>query len=186
MSTAGKLAVSAACMLLSPLLSADTIDATDPAGLVSIIRDLGYRAALESDEVGDPMIRSSVGGTEFAILFFGCAKGKQCRSLLFKVGYDLDDGTTLDVINDWNATKLFGRAYLDEEADPWLELSVNTYGGVNRLNFEDTYDWWESSSRSSKTTSVTDGVPCCGTPCRARAETTAAGGPDLKGARLAR
>lgn len=133
----------AACMLFVPTLSAETIDATDPDRIVSLIQELGYRAALEVDEIGDPMIRSSVGGTEFVLYFYGCKRSRNCKSMLFKVGYDLDEGTTLDIVNDWNATKLFGRAYLDDEADPWLELSVNTYGGVSQLNFEDTYDWWE-------------------------------------------
>lgn len=143
MRIADKLAVSAVFALLAPVLCAGTVDATDPAELVSIIQELGYRGVLEVDDAGDPMIRSSVGGTEFTILFHGCEDGNECRSLLFRVGYDLPDGTTVEVVNDWNATKLFGRAYLDEESDPWLELTMNTYGGVSRLNFEDTFDWWE-------------------------------------------
>ena len=143
MKVAAKLGVLAACTALAPALSAETVDATDPGKLVSIIQELGYRAVLETDSVGDPMIRSSAGGTSFSILFFGCTNGKACRTLLFKAGYDLDSGTTLDVVEAWNEGTLYGRAYLDDEADPWLELSVNMHGGVSRQNFEDTYDWWE-------------------------------------------
>jgi hypothetical protein len=138
-----KLGLLAACSALASPLLADAVDATDPEALVSVIQTLGYRAILDSDSVGDPMIRSSVGGTDFVIYFFGCTDGEGCKSLLFKVGYDLEDGTMLDVINDWNEETLFGRAYLDDEADPWLEMSINMDGGVSRRNFEDNYDWWE-------------------------------------------
>ena len=131
------------CCMLVPAWAAQTVDATDPAELVSIIQALGYRAVLDTDDTGDPMIRSSTGGTDFSIYFYGCTDNTDCKSLLFKAGYDLDDGTTLEVIDDWNETILFGRAYLDDEADPWLEMPVNMDGGVSRRNFEDNYDWWE-------------------------------------------
>ena len=89
----------------------DLVDATDPKALVRIIEDLGYRADLEVDSEGDPLIRSSVGG----------------------------------VINRWNATRLFGRAYLDEVMDPWIELVLNLQGGVTRAQFESTFEWWGTS-----------------------------------------
>lgn len=133
----------AACAALASPLSAETVDATDPEKLVAVIQDLGYRASLGSDGIGDPMIGSSVGGVEFGIYFYGCTKGERCKSLLFTVGYDPEAGTTLDVVEAWNERTLFGRAYLDEEGDPWLEMPVNMFGGVSRENFEDAYDWWE-------------------------------------------
>jgi hypothetical protein len=122
------------------------IDGTDPARLVNIIQDLGYRATLEEDAQGDPMIRSSVGGTQFALVFYGCSEQHDgCQILLFKAGYELNDKVGMDVINQWNATRLFGRAYLDDVSDPWLELVLNMQGGVTRAQFEKTFEWWETS-----------------------------------------
>lgn len=123
--------------------NAESVDATDPAQLTQVIQDLGYRAQLKTDNTGDPMITSSVAGTEFSILFYGCTDNAACKVLLFKVGYDLPLGTTDQTINAWNADNLFGRAYLDDEDDPWLEMPVNMDGGISRANFEDTFDWWE-------------------------------------------
>ena len=122
---------------------AENVDATDPAKLVSIVQSLGYRASLDRDNVGDPMIRSSASGTDFIIYFDGCDDGAACKSLLFKVGYDLTEGTTLEAVNEWNKQTLFGRAYLDDENDPWLEMSVSLDGGVTEENFADHFDWWE-------------------------------------------
>ena len=119
------------------------IDATDPGRIATAILSLGYRAKLGEDGVGDPMITSSVGGLDFNIYFYGCTDHSACKRLLFKIGYDLADGTTWEVINDWNASKLFGRAYTDDESDPWLEMPVNLDGGVSQFNFEDTFDWWQ-------------------------------------------
>jgi len=124
---------------------AQTLDATDPAKLVSVIRELGYHATLDRDDVGDPMIRSNANGTNFTIQFYGCDAGAACKWLLFRVGYDLAEGTTLAAMNDWNAKALFGRAYLDDEHDPWLEMMVTLDGGVTRENFADIVDWWDVS-----------------------------------------
>lgn len=122
------------------------VDATNPTQLVDIIQEMGYRAKLEVDGDGDPMIRSSVGGTQFAVVFYGCSEQHdQCKILLFKAGYELDKKVGIDVINQWNATRLFGRAYLDEVNDPWIELVLNVNGGVTREQFETTFEWWESS-----------------------------------------
>jgi hypothetical protein len=122
------------------------VDGSDPAALVDIIQDLGYRATLEVDGEGDPLIRSSVGGTQFALVFYGCSELHDgCQILLFKAGYELNDKVGMDVINQWNATRLFGRAYLDDVSDPWIELVLNMQGGVTRTQFEKTFEWWETS-----------------------------------------
>lgn len=136
----GMIAVGAACAAPAP---AQVVDATEPDRLVEIIQALGYRAQLTTDEVGDPMISSSVSGTDFTIFFYGCEDNAACKLLLFRVGYDLPEGTTLEVVNAWNKNEVVGRAHLDEENDPWLEMVVNMDGGVSRANFEDTFDWWE-------------------------------------------
>lgn len=120
------------------------LDATDPERIADAIRDLGYRAKLETEDDSNAAIYSSVGGTEFVIQFLSCDDGvKECRVLLFRAGYDLDEGTTLEVVEEFNEQTLIGRAFLDDENDPWIEFAVNLYGGVTRKNFGDTFDWWE-------------------------------------------
>lgn len=120
------------------------LDATDPERIAATIQDLGYRARLEIEDDKNTTIYSSVGGTEFVIQFLSCDNGfAECKVLLFKVGYDLADGTSLETVETFNEQTIIGRAYLDDENDPWLEFSVNLYGGVTRTNFEDTFDWWE-------------------------------------------
>ena len=133
---------------VAPVASADElVDAANPERMVAILRGLGHPAQLDRDEVGDPLIRSEVSGTRFAILFYGCDETRHddCNFLLFRVGYDLAEGLELERINEWNATELVGRAFRDEVNDPWLELAWNLDGGVTARNFESTIAWWEAA-----------------------------------------
>lgn len=131
--------------MVQSAFSEENVSAANPDHLAAVIQDLGYRARLDVDDIGDPIIYSSVGGTDFSIQFYGCDDdtNDDCKVLLFRVGYDLEDGTNLKAVNTWNENALVGRAYIDAERDPWLEWAVNTLGGVSRDSFEDTYDWWE-------------------------------------------
>ena len=38
--------------------------------------------------------------------------------------------------------KKFGKAYLDQDGDPRLEMTVNLDYGVTQRNLDDTFDWW--------------------------------------------
>ncbi len=73
----------------------------------------------------------------------GCTKNKLCQSLHFGAGYDLTDGTTIGLIESWNEEQRFASAYPDDEDDPFLQMDVNTEGGVTRENFEKTFDLWQ-------------------------------------------
>lgn len=146
--TALTAALLSSATLFTPAASADElVDAADPARMVSILRGLGHPAQLDTDEVGDPLIRSEVAGTRFAILFYGCDQTRHdgCNFVLFRVGYDLAEGLDLERINEWNATELLGRAFRDDVNDPWLELAWNLDGGVTARNFESTIAWWEAA-----------------------------------------
>lgn len=139
-----KIAAAASTILAVVPASSETLDASDPERLARVIQELGYRARLDVDGVGDPLILSSAAGIDFAIYFFGCTDGEACSTLLFKAGFDLANGMTLEAVEAWNEEVLYGRVYLDDENDPWIELAVNLFGGVTRENFEDTFDWWET------------------------------------------
>jgi hypothetical protein len=133
------------CAAVAEIAAAQTlIDAENPADLVAMIQALGFQARLDEDNVGDPLIRSSAGGGEFSIYFYGCTDNKRCQSLQFSAGYDLDDGTTHAVVDEWNEIKRFASAYLDDEDDPFLQMDINTAGGITRQNFENSFELWQT------------------------------------------
>ena len=108
-----------------------------------ILQDLGYRAQLEVDNVGDPLISSTASGYKFRVLFYDCENGKGCNSIQFWAGFDTDEPGDIAEMNQWNAEKRFGKAYIDDENDPIIEMHYNIAGGVTRDNIEDILEWWE-------------------------------------------
>jgi hypothetical protein len=104
----------------------------------------GYGAEVSTDKSGDPIIRSSADGSGFSVLFYGCDEETRCASIQFTAGFNLRDGTTLEAINDWNRNKRFGKAYLDEENDPFLEYDIDLERGATTEAIENAFDVWLS------------------------------------------
>ena len=124
---------------------AQMVRAQDPGSIVAALQASGYAAKLGTDRVGDPMITSGVAGTNFQIFFYNCTDHRACATVQFHSAYDLRTPVTLDRINEWNQNKRFGRAFLDKESDPVLEMDVDLDdGGLSRLLFIDNVEFWAS------------------------------------------
>ena len=124
---------------------AQMVRAQDPGTLVRALQKEGFSAKLGVDKVGDPMITSGVSGTTFQIFFYNCTDHKACATVTFHAGYDLKTNIGLDKINEWNRGKRFGRAYLDKENDPILEMDVDLDdGGLSQALFIDNVQFWTS------------------------------------------
>ncbi len=122
---------------------AGEITADDPAAVMKAMQDYGFVATMETDSDGDPKIVARVSRTKFRVYFFGCEANKDCASLHFRAGYDLDGTLSALKVNEWNREKRFTKAYIDDEGDPFMEMDINLdYDGVGAKNFEDTLDWW--------------------------------------------
>ena len=119
------------------------IDGRDVPAIMNVFLEEGYRVTLSRDSGGDPMLTGKIQGTPYYVYFYGCDDANaNCSAVQFKAGYDLAQGLALDQVNDWNRKMRFGKVYLDEEQDPFLELDVNLLYGVSDANFADTIDWW--------------------------------------------
>lgn len=132
----------AGLLLFAVPATAQVVTASDPRSVAFALQDLGYRAEVTTDNVGDPKIRSAIDGTNYSIYFYGCENNRDCRWIQFSTGFDLSKGTTLASMNEWNRTKLFGEATLDDENDPHISYFVTLDGGMSRPIFDDTVDWW--------------------------------------------
>lgn len=121
------------------------VQAQDPGTVVRALQQGGYAARLGTDKVGDPMITSGVSGTTFQIFFYNCTDHKACATVQFHSGYKAPAPVSLERINEWNRSQRFGRAYLDKENDPILEMDVDLDdGGVSHLLFIDNVEFWAS------------------------------------------
>lgn len=124
----------------APLQAAPLVDASDPERLMQLARGFGS-ASLERDDYGDPLITGRIDGYKYGIYFYGCAQNRQCNDVQFAAAWG-GHQVSWQTINDWNRTKRYGKAYLDQDGDPAIEMSVNLKYGVSRANFDDTLDWW--------------------------------------------
>jgi hypothetical protein len=124
---------------------AQMVRGQDPGSLVRALQKEGFAAKLGTDKVGDPMITSGASGTTFQIFFYNCTDHKACATISFHAGYDLKNNIGLEKINEWNRGKRFGRAYLDKENDPILEMDLDLDdGGVSQALFIDNLQFWTS------------------------------------------
>jgi hypothetical protein len=135
-------------LLLIGLTAADpviaqTVDPADPQSVVSALQDFGLRARLEEDSVGDPKVSSSIEGSTFNVYFYGCDENhKDCKMLNVSTGYDQNTPVSLEKINTWNKEEIVGKAFLDDEGDPYLDMVLPISGGMSADAFEYSMTRW--------------------------------------------
>ena len=77
------------------------------------------------------------------IYFYECAKTPRCRSIQFTAGFagsPIGDAR----VAEWNRTKRFGRAYLDKDGDPWVEMDVDAERGMTTEGLANQFDRWNA------------------------------------------
>lgn len=142
------LGLAVAALAATGALAEDLIDATDPNRIVELAKGFGS-ANLETDTDGSPMITGRMDGTRYVVYFYGCDDGKECDDIQFAASWS-DAKVDPKDINAWNMNKRFAKAYLDDQGDPVIDLSVNIDYGVTVRNLEDTFDWWSIAMREFK------------------------------------
>lgn len=111
------------------------------AEVIEVLQASGYRAQADVDGVGDPMVHSAADGTPYAIYFYGC-KGQRCTSIGFKAGYSMKNPPSLARINEWNREMRFGRAHIDAEMDPIIEMDVDLELGATTEQLRSVIATW--------------------------------------------
>lgn len=119
-----------------------SVSATYPDSIVNALQDMGYKADIDIDDYGDPIIFSAAVGATLVIEFYVCDDGANCRDLHLTAGFDMPDGMSLSSMNDWNLNKRIGQAFLDEEKDPIIQHYMVNVDGMSRESFETTFEYW--------------------------------------------
>lgn len=135
-------------MILSLSLAGTPVSA-QVTGNVETVQNMlqayGLQVKRTKDQAGDPMLTSRLEGINFDIYFYGCTAGAQCESAQFSTGFDLPDGMALAKVNDWNRDRRYGKAYLNDENDPYVEYDINlSDDGVGTKNFDVSIEIWRS------------------------------------------
>lgn len=126
------MAATAIAVLVAGTAQAQSVTAADPEGLVTAMKSAGYSAELTTDQVGDPMIKTELNGSQVSILFYGCDEETHagCDSLQFSTGYDretpMDPIRALEIARKWR----FLAVSLDDDGDPYLRWDIYTADGI--------------------------------------------------------
>ncbi len=134
------LAVAAIALVLAGPVSAQQMrERITAEQLTGLLRDKGMEGKV--NERGNVIVETN--GTK--IVFFISGQTLQAYFGL--------TGTKANVtsINEWNKTKRFGRAYIDGDGDPCVELDYDLEGGVTDDNVKVWFDTVTAIVRSFKT-----------------------------------
>jgi hypothetical protein len=121
-----------------PLIGAD-----DPNRIVEVLKGYGS-AAFEKDKSGDPHITGRMQGIRYSVFFYGCTDGKSCRTIQFRAAWRVKGGRiSLRDVNAWNLDRIFGKAYLDKDGDPTIEMPIALGGATTQDNLEASISIWQ-------------------------------------------
>ncbi len=112
--------------------------------LADVLQAKGYQAKIDKDRQGDPKVQSSTDGISYEVYFYGCHGGPRCTSIQFSTAFHVDGGMTYERINTWNRTSRFGRAYLDDEKDPYVEMDLDVEHGFTTEAVDNNIDTWNA------------------------------------------
>lgn len=118
------------------------VTADPPERVLAIAQNYG-EARMDTDSQGNPMIIGTISGIHYFGFFYGCdgKGGAGCDSLQLRASWTVGV-VSLQTVNEWNRTRRFGKAYLEDDGDVVLEMEVNLDFGVTYENLNDTLDWW--------------------------------------------
>ena len=117
----------------------------DPNAVAAVLKGQGLTVEMTKDNDGDPLIRSSFGENQgFSVYFYGCTNHLHCTTMQFYAGFKESKADTTK-INEWNRTKRFGRAYIDTDGQPAVEMDVDLDdGGMSKALFIDNLEFWQA------------------------------------------
>jgi hypothetical protein len=123
---------------LSAILPDGGVTAQD---IARVLQTKGYQTEITTDKDGDPLIRSTSEGVKFSVYFYECKGSPRCKSFQFVSGFS-STNITVSRVADWNRTKRFGKVYLDQQSDPWVEMDVDVEHGATTEALANDLDRW--------------------------------------------
>jgi hypothetical protein len=123
-----------------PAVGMITGDSTDT--ILSIALDHGS-AELAADDGSAPKITGEIAGVPYELFFMNCDDSfKACEDINFRARYDYKP--PLEVINDWNRDRRFGRASVNESLDATVAYDINLEHGISEENMKADFVVWQT------------------------------------------
>lgn len=128
--------------------TAEAMIKADFQQVAKLLTEEGYKAKVETSERGQQYIKSSSGGRNFTVSFLGCSggvKAEPCTSVEFYTGFTHGKPYPIERTNEWNRKSRYGRAYVDSDNDPVVEMDLllEPTGMPQRLFVENLKIWFD-------------------------------------------
>jgi len=118
------LLMSAPAPLAAQAAAADVITEMSADDLLSLLREMGFSPQPLEDRENAWTIELK----DRRVLVMLASTGQNVALWSYVTG----DNVTLEKVNEWNRTKRFSRAYLDNDGDPNVEWDIDLEGGASR------------------------------------------------------
>ncbi|PIE07585.1 MAG: hypothetical protein CSA74_06530 [Rhodobacterales bacterium] len=122
------------------------ITSADPQTVIDQLKTMGYRASYEPYESGRPRVLTGIAGVNTSIAFYGCLDDMtNCKTLMFTSGMDMPEGSSWSTINNWNQSRIYTRAFLDENNDPYFVMPIARGQDMSAEDFSRLMNIWEDA-----------------------------------------
>lgn len=146
----------AGCANTAPSTNAadgETMNTPTVAEVIEFLESKGHSPKLEADDAGDPQLIVNEDGDIFLAAFYDCSAGgglatRRCTGLEFSVTYPANPRPTLGQINRLNREYRMAKAYVNDEGNPGISVTLNTGGAFTRKHLEDGLVWWIGAMRT--------------------------------------
>ncbi|MFQ5568368.1 MAG: YbjN domain-containing protein [Rhodothermales bacterium] len=102
-------------------LSADVI--------ARVLERMGMDYERGVDNQGDPKFTFRLATYRVTMYFYGCEE-EGCTSLQLFASFTLNDPPTTDLMNEWNKSKRYGTAYINDSGNACLDNDLIIKGGI--------------------------------------------------------
>lgn len=115
--------------------------------LLKIIQEIGWTGELTETEKGIPVVlgvyKDEAGAAyDFEAGLYRCEEGKGCFDIVLTRSFEAKKPVTLQMVNAYNQSQLFGCAYLTSDGKLGISMSHTIQGGVTRQTVKEILDWW--------------------------------------------
>jgi hypothetical protein len=109
------------------------------AQVANMVKAMGHTAEISLDDEGDPLVKVKSDDLAYQVVFYQCEEGA-CGSLQLRAWWSLDQPAQMSWMNRYNYGKRVGRAYLDGDGDPNIELSIWMNGGISQEHLDHQFN----------------------------------------------
>lgn len=109
-----------------------------------MLQRAGFTAEVKVEE-GRPYVLAKTDSTPFQVFLSNCQPSGGCTDMELYAGFSGLPRIAWERINGWNARTRFGRAFLDENHNPALQMDLSLLGGVSADSLKASLETWKSA-----------------------------------------